>query len=122
MADPAKEAAPPSYEEVMNASSQDARLIAGVHHGPPTAPPPNMHMPTYGAFETTPVSVVIQPPQVALPTEIIVIGGCPSCRIGYLEDTFSALGLCCAIFFFPVGILCCLAMKEKRCTNCGAVF
>ncbi|XP_022225021.1 brain protein I3 [Drosophila obscura] len=121
MAEPVKEAAPPSYEEVMNATAQDARLIAGVHHGGPTAPPPNMHMPMYGAFETTPVSVVIQPP-VALPTEIIVIGGCPSCRIGYLEDTFSPLGLCCAIFFFPVGILCCLAMKEKRCTNCGAVF
>nr|NP_001163339.1 uncharacterized protein Dmel_CG12012, isoform B [Drosophila melanogaster]ABF85723.1 IP05417p [Drosophila melanogaster]ACZ94611.1 uncharacterized protein Dmel_CG12012, isoform B [Drosophila melanogaster] len=81
-----------------------------------------MHMPTYGAFETTPVSVVIQPAPVAMPTEIIVIGGCPACRIGYLEDTFSACGLCCAIFFFPLGILCCLAMREKRCSNCGTVF
>ncbi|KAI8039347.1 brain protein I3 [Drosophila gunungcola] len=114
---------PPSYEEVMNTtSSQDSRLIVGVHHGAPTAPPPNMHMPTYGAFETTPVSVVIQPPPVAMPTEIIVIGGCPACRIGYLEDTYSACGLVCAIFFFPLGILCCLAMKEKRCSNCGTVF
>ncbi|KAH8300369.1 hypothetical protein KR018_000004 [Drosophila ironensis] len=126
MADAPKDAAPPSYEEVMNASSsQGTRLIAGVHHGAASAPPPNMHPPTYGAFETTPVSVVIQQPAVVtapLPTEIIVIGGCPVCRIGYLEDTFSACGLCCAIFFFPLGILCCLAMREKRCTNCGTVF
>ncbi|KAL7734671.1 hypothetical protein ACLKA6_010968 [Drosophila palustris] len=115
-----KENEPPTYEEVMNASAppyQDARLIAGVHHGAPTAPP---NLSTYGAFETTPVSIVVQP--AALPAEIIVIGGCPSCRIGYLEDTFSPLGLCCAIFFFPVGILCCLAMREKRCSNCGATF
>ncbi|KAH8397364.1 hypothetical protein KR222_000116, partial [Zaprionus bogoriensis] len=97
----------------------DERLIAGVHHGTPTAPP---NMANYGAFEQTPVSIVVPAPAVTLPAEIIVIGGCPSCRIGYLEDTFSPLGLCCAIFFFPVGILCCLAMREKRCTNCGATF
>ncbi|KAH8307272.1 hypothetical protein KR044_008699, partial [Drosophila immigrans] len=93
-------------------------LIAGVHHGQPSAPPPNTS--TYGSFETAPVSIIVQP--APLPAEIIVIGGCPSCRIGYLEDTFSPLGLCCAIFFFPVGILCCLAMREKRCSNCGATF
>lgn len=53
---------------------------------------------------------------------VIVVGGCPACQVGVLEDDFSCLALCCAILFFPVGILCCLALKERRCTNCGAIF
>lgn len=52
---------------------------------------------------------------IAVPTEIIVVGGCPACRIGILEDDFTCLGVCCAI-------LRCLALKNKRCTNCGAQF
>ncbi|KAJ6645879.1 Brain protein I3 [Pseudolycoriella hygida] len=66
--------------------------------------------PMYGATESTIVNI---------PTEILVIGGCPACRIGVLQDDYSCLGVCCAIVFFPIGILCCLAMKTKRCSNCG---
>ncbi|XP_064607093.1 membrane protein BRI3-like [Liolophura sinensis] len=53
---------------------------------------------------------------------VVVVGGCPSCRVGLLEDDYTCLGVCCAILFFPIGILCCLAMKQRRCPNCGAVF
>lgn len=66
--------------------------------------------PMYGATESTIVTI---------PTEILVIGGCPACRIGVLQDDFTCLGVFCAIAFFPLGILCCLAMKSKRCSNCG---
>jgi hypothetical protein len=65
---------------------------------------------------------VIVEPQLTPVTQVILVGGCPSCRVGVLEDTFSCLGLLCAILFFPIGILCCLVMREKRCTNCGASF
>lgn len=81
-----------------------------------SAPQPGYQIPSYGAFESTP-SVVIQPPP-----NIIVVGGCPACRIGILEDSYPCVGLLCALIFFPVGILCCLAMKNKRCSNCGTEF
>lgn len=59
--------------------------------------------------------------QVVMP-EIIIVGACPACRVGVLEDDYTCLGIFCAIFFFPLGILCCLLLKNKRCSNCGAYF
>lgn len=53
---------------------------------------------------------------------VVIIGGCPACRVGVLEDEYSCLGIFCAIAFFPLGLLCCLAMKQRVCPNCGAVF
>ncbi|CAK1586406.1 unnamed protein product [Parnassius mnemosyne] len=76
----------------------------------PNAPPTTAYVPNYGA-----TNIIIPPP-------IITVGACPACRIGILEDDFTCLGILCAILFFPIGILCCLAMKNRRCSNCGALF
>ena len=43
-------------------------------------------------------------------------------QVGILEDDFTCMGVVCAIVFFPIGILCCMAMRQRRCANCGAVF
>jgi len=85
----------------------------------PSAPPQfDEHQGTqnYGSITETTQS---QPAQVV--NNIILIGACPVCRIGLLEDDYSCLGICLAIFCFPIGILCCLACKNKRCSNCGAI-
>ncbi|OXU28630.1 hypothetical protein TSAR_015447 [Trichomalopsis sarcophagae] len=66
----------------------------------------------YGATHSTTVIV----------PEIILVGACPACRVGVLEDDYTCLGIFCAIFFFPLGILCCLLLKNRRCSNCGAYF
>ncbi|KAL4721475.1 hypothetical protein ACJJTC_002370 [Scirpophaga incertulas] len=76
----------------------------------PNAPPGTTFVPNYGA-----TSIIIQPP-------IVTVGACPACRVGILEDDFTCLGILCAILFFPLGILCCLALKNRRCTNCGAMY
>ncbi|XP_076273014.1 uncharacterized protein LOC143204317 [Rhynchophorus ferrugineus] len=76
-------------------------------------PQPAYAAPTYGATATT---VIVTPP------DVVVIGACPACRVGVLEDDFTVMGVLCAILFFPLGVLCCLAMKEKKCRNCGAQF
>jgi hypothetical protein len=49
-----------------------------------------------------------------------VTGNCPVCRTGNLIEEYSCCGICCAIFFFPLGLICCLLMKNRRCSHCGA--
>ncbi|CAH1170094.1 unnamed protein product [Phaedon cochleariae] len=90
--------------------------LPGVHqhydYYQPTAPPPNIYRhPSYGT-----TTIIVPEP------EVIIIGACPACRIGVLEDNYTCLGLLLAILFFPAGILCCLLLKDKRCSNCGATF
>ncbi|XP_075687505.1 membrane protein BRI3 [Rhinoderma darwinii] len=63
---------------------------------------------------------IIQQP--AATTSVVVVGGCPACRVGVLEDSFTCLGILCAIFFFPIGLLFCCALRQRRCPNCGATF
>lgn len=47
---------------------------------------------------------------------------CGFFQIGILEDDYTCLGIFCAIFFFPLGIIACLLLKNRRCSNCGAYF
>ncbi|XP_004932914.1 brain protein I3 [Bombyx mandarina] len=80
-------------------------------YSPYGAPPPQTgFVPSYGATN------------IIIPPAIITVGACPACRVGILEDDFTCLGILCAILFFPLGILCCLALKNRRCSNCGAMF
>lgn len=81
---------------------------AGYQVVPPSA------LPNYGS------TVYVKP--VPPVTEIVVVGTCPACRVGVLEEDFTCLGVCLAVFFFPLGILCCLAMRHQRCPNCGAIY
>jgi len=109
----------------------------GAYPPPPGAyPPPPGYQPNYGTVHIPPH--MLPPPQqhpgfiqptaqgavvMVQPAEnIILVGGCPACRVGVLEDDFTCAGICMAILFFPIGILCCLALKQRRCPNCGATF
>ncbi|CAO1345963.1 unnamed protein product [Diamesa hyperborea] len=84
----------------------------------PSAPTISQQQQTIPSYGSTIDQVIVTQPA----ANIIVIGGCPVCRIGILEEDYTCGGIMCAIFCFPIGILCCLAMKNKRCTNCGATY
>lgn len=89
------------------------------HQSPPPPQPgyaqPQHHsQPQYQGYGST---IVIQPQ-----AEVVFVGGCPACHRGVLEDSFTCCGMLMAICFFPLGILCCLAMREKRCNHCGITF
>lgn len=43
-------------------------------------------------------------------------------QVGRVSEDFTTIGIILAILFFPLGILCCLMMKEKKCDRCGAKF
>ncbi|OXA51244.1 brain protein I3 [Folsomia candida] len=88
----------------------------------PPPPPPPQNQPPYQYGSTT--TVTVQPAQLVQPgTRVVIVsGGCPRCHVGSLIDDFDCCAIFLAIFFFPIGILCCLAMRQKRCTNCGATF
>ncbi|XP_030067828.1 membrane protein BRI3 [Microcaecilia unicolor] len=85
---------------------------------PPPPPPPGPQGPPQMNYPST--YTIIQQPVTT--TSVVVVGGCPACRVGVLEDSFTCLGVCCAILFFPIGILLCFALKQRQCPNCGATF
>ncbi|XP_051571643.1 brain protein I3-like [Myxocyprinus asiaticus] len=96
----------------------------------PSAAPPYQGYPAatsgYPSVPGQPAAVAAQPAYTSTYTivqpSVVVVGGCPACRVGVLEDDFTCLGIMCAIFFFPLGILFCLALRQRRCPNCGATF
>jgi len=61
-------------------------------------------------------------PTVVAPGYVGPAGNCPNCRAGILVQSYTFCGICLAICFFPLGVLCCLLMTEKKCTNCRATF
>ncbi|XP_069123715.1 membrane protein BRI3-like [Argopecten irradians] len=91
---------------------------AGAYTGPPygNTPPAGYQQGYQQGYNSN--SVIVQQPA----PQIVVVGGCPACRVGVLEEDYTCLGVLCAILFFPLGVLCCLAMRQRRCPNCGAVF
>ncbi|CAD5123723.1 DgyrCDS12041 [Dimorphilus gyrociliatus] len=96
---------PPSYA-----------TATGPYSGPPGFNGTAQQQPSYMYPPTT--TTVIQQPA----PNIVIVGGCPACRVGVLSDEFTCLGILCALFLFPIGLLCCILCREKRCENCGATF
>ncbi|CAH1735813.1 unnamed protein product [Chironomus riparius] len=120
---------PPSYESVIASSTDQIGAVTmtqPVYPVLPSAPPMQMPMPqpiqNYGSInEAIQAQPSVNQPIVSDVTVIVGVNGCPICRIGVLEDDYSCFGICLAIFCFPLGILCCLACKNKRCSSCGAI-
>lgn len=101
---------PPDYTQ-----SQAPTFHPQAYH--PQAPP--HHQPGFGVI----------PPQPTHTTTVNVMSGnnvmagtCPICQRGRIEKEFTCCGICCAIFLFPIGIICCCCWRRPACTNCDAKF
>lgn len=80
-----------------------------------TGAPPPYYTPQQQYIPQQQPSVVVTQPAV-----VISGGACPHCHVGYPREDYGCCAICLAIWFFPIGILCCLAMKERKCSHCGA--
>jgi len=71
--------------------------------------------PNYGAPSTSTVNVI------QVPSHVVGSGNCPICHNGFINQEYTVCGIILAVLFFPIGVLCCLMMTEKRCSHCHAV-
>lgn len=104
--------APPPY-----AGQQQQQYPPPGQQYPPTGqqyPPPGQQYPQAAGQAT-----VQQAPGV-----VVITSGnsCPSCHVGYIREDYTCCGIALAILFFPLGLICCLLMKEKRCSHCSQTF
>ncbi|OQR89512.1 hypothetical protein ACHHYP_06245 [Achlya hypogyna] len=53
-----------------------------------------------------------------VPGQTLTAGG--HCAHSVQSDDFTCCGICLGILCFPIGILCCLLMRERKCVHCGA--
>ncbi|XP_078349161.1 uncharacterized protein LOC144634080 [Oculina patagonica] len=110
--------APPPYAPV-NTGPQGYQQ--GYQQGPPpiTNAPGTGYMPNYqGGAPPEYQPIPVQPVPT---TNVYARGICQACHREALQDEFTVLGICLAILFFPLGLICCFCLTEKRCTYCGTV-
>ncbi|CAG0883531.1 unnamed protein product [Cyprideis torosa] len=50
---------------------------------------------------------------------VVAVPNCPHCKAGTMQKTPTTCGWLFAVLCFPVGILCCLCLRERKCTKCG---
>ncbi|XP_007557463.1 membrane protein BRI3 [Poecilia latipinna] len=118
---------PPAYNAVPGGHEYGPPQQPHGYGAIPAAAPPPYHYPDGPGYPPAQMGpAVSQQPYTStyaiIQPSVVVVGGCPACRVGVLEDDFTCLGILCAIFFFPLGILFCFALRQRRCPNCGATF
>ena len=114
---------PPPYAPSYSAPMPNQQpLYPPVSNQQQPYPPAQSYSANYVSTSSAP-----PPSSGASPNQIIIVqqspagtGNCPVCRRGNLVSEYTCCGIFLAIFFFPIGILCCLLMKQNRCTHCGA--
>ncbi|XP_071797567.1 uncharacterized protein [Asterias amurensis] len=48
---------------------------------------------------------------------------CPNCGgSGTVKEQFTMSGILLAVFCFPIGVLCCISMRERVCSSCQETF
>ncbi|XP_077976005.1 uncharacterized protein LOC144431969 [Styela clava] len=97
----------------------------GQAYPPPSIPPGGQNVPYMNPspqgvppMQRTEQVVVVQSNTIAP----MIHSRCPNCNAGVIQLEFTMCGICLGIWFFPLGMLCCFAMREPRCTHCRMLY
>ncbi|XP_064487107.1 membrane protein BRI3-like [Ornithodoros turicata] len=108
---------PPPYVPPIAPPAYPNDPSAGYYGVPPVGLPPSYQSVTKAPLPQGAPVTYQSPPQVV----VYFYGSCPSCGVGILEDEYTYLGVFLAVCCFPLGLLCCHALRVQRCTSCGAI-
>jgi len=96
---------------------------------PPAGYPPQQYAPypppgsPYGAPYYPPPQAAMASPTTTTTAINFAGGGGGKCAEGHsIKESFTACGIVLGILFFPLGLACCLTMKDRRCVRCGGTF
>ncbi|KAG0719046.1 Brain protein I3 [Chionoecetes opilio] len=118
---PPQQGPPPPYNQGLPVGFQPQGQGMYPPQGQGMYPPQGQVM--YPPPQTSSTTVVTGQPMVSAQPMVIVSGGnCPACRSGHLVNEFTFCGICLGICFFPLGVICCLLMRERKCASCRASF
>lgn len=53
-------------------------------------------------------------------TVIVQTGDCPQCK-GFMVTHYPCCAIFLAIIFFPIGLLCCICLTQRKCNSCGYI-
>ncbi|KAF0686145.1 Aste57867_22110 [Aphanomyces stellatus] len=77
-----------------------------------------LQQPQYVVVQSQP-TVLANGEFIVVPGQILTATGC--CAHAVQTNEFTCPGIVLGILFFPIGILCCLLLTERRCVHCGAI-
>jgi len=106
------------YAPVYPTYQQPPGAAPGQFTGYPGQAPQQRQVPTAYAQPVYQATVIVPGQPVLPPSQF---GPCAGVGHMITED-FTCCGVCLGIVFFPIGLICCLTMKERRCVNCGMTF
>jgi len=90
---------------------------------PPAGYPPQYPPSPYGAPYYPPPAAAASPTTTTTAINFAGGGGGGKCAEGHsIKESFTMCGIVWAILCFPIGLACCLTMKDRRCVRCGGTF
>jgi len=86
------------------------------------APPGQQYVPPQPYYQHPAPYPQPIPGQTTVVMPLMGVQDCPAGGHHAIQEEFTPCGICLGVCFFPIGILCCLLMREHKCVKCNQLF